>query len=85
GKGDGMHEGPLEGCGADSQGAIGYTHQQPLQNELRRRGINKPVAPGVTQIAVDPDASTATWVTTVATDLLIPRRRSSFCRVCWRA
>jgi carbamate kinase len=40
-------------CGADSQGAIGYSLQQTLQNELYRRGIKKPVATVVTQVLVD--------------------------------
>src|SRR5512135_87120 len=52
-KAEGMHEIPLDVCGADSQGAIGYALQQNLQNELRRRGINKPVATVVTQVLVD--------------------------------
>jgi carbamate kinase len=50
---EGMHEVPLEVCGADSQGAIGYALQQTLQNELNRRGIQKSVATVVTQVAVD--------------------------------
>jgi carbamate kinase len=50
---EGMHEIPLEVCGADSQGAIGYALQQTLQNELNRRGIKKSVATVVTQVAVD--------------------------------
>ena len=50
---EGMHEVPLDVCGADSQGAIGYSLQQNLQNELHRRGINKPVATVVTQTLVD--------------------------------
>jgi carbamate kinase len=50
---EGMHEIPLEVCGADSQGAIGYALQQNLQNELRRRGLHKPVVTVVTQVAVD--------------------------------
>ena len=50
---EGMHEVPLEVCGADSQGAIGYALQQTLQNELIRRGIKKPVATVVTQVKVD--------------------------------
>lgn len=50
---EGMHEVPLEVCGADSQGAIGYALQQNLQNELNRRGIKKPVATVVTQVRVD--------------------------------
>jgi carbamate kinase len=52
---EGMHEIPLEVCGADSQGAIGYALQQTLQNELNRRKIKKSVATVVTQVAVDAD------------------------------
>ena len=52
-KAEGMHEVPLDVCGADTQGAIGYALQQNLQNELRRRGIKKPVATVVTQVLVD--------------------------------
>jgi len=52
---EGMHEVPLDVCGADSQGAIGYALQQTLQNELYRRGIRKPVATVVTQVRVDQD------------------------------
>jgi len=48
-----MHEVPLEVCGADSQGAIGYALQQTLQNELKRRGIKKSVVTVVTQVLVD--------------------------------
>ncbi len=50
---EGMHEVPLDVCGADSQGAIGYALQQNLQNELYRRKINKSVATVVTQVLVD--------------------------------
>ncbi len=50
---EGMHEVPLDVCGADSQGAIGYALQQTLQNELYRRSIQKPVATVVTQVLVD--------------------------------
>ncbi|HUV27417.1 MAG TPA: carbamate kinase [Anaerolineales bacterium] len=50
---EGMHELPLDVCGADSQGAIGYSLQQNLQNELQRRGVDKPVATVVTQVLVD--------------------------------
>jgi carbamate kinase len=50
---EGMHEVPLDVCGADSQGAIGYALQQNLQNELYRRGIKKNVATVVTQVLVD--------------------------------
>lgn len=50
---EGMHEVPLDVCGADTQGAIGYALQQNLQNELYRRGIQKNVATIVTQVLVD--------------------------------
>jgi carbamate kinase len=49
----GMHEVPLDVCGADSQGAIGYALQQNLQNELYRRGSPKPVVTVITQVLVD--------------------------------
>jgi carbamate kinase len=44
---------PLDVCGADSQGGIGYMMQNLLQNELRRTGIERPVVTLVTQIVVD--------------------------------
>ena len=44
---------PLDVCGADSQGGIGYMMQQSLQNELHREGIDRTVATVVTQIVVD--------------------------------
>ncbi len=50
---EGMHEVPLDACGADSQGAIGYALQQTLQNEFRHRGIQKNVATIVTQVLVN--------------------------------
>jgi carbamate kinase len=50
---EGLHEVPLDVCGADSQGAIGYSLQQTLQNELHRRGVKKPVATVITQVLVD--------------------------------
>src|SRR5512136_1580865 len=50
---EGMHEVPLDVCGADSQGAIGYALQQTLQNELFQRKINKNVATVITQVLVD--------------------------------
>jgi carbamate kinase len=52
---EGMHEVPLDVCGADSQGAIGYALQQSLQNWLFTRGIRKDVATVVTQVLVDRD------------------------------
>jgi len=50
---EGMHEVPLDVCGADSQGAIGYSLQQTIHNELRKRGIDKPAATIITQVRVD--------------------------------
>jgi len=44
---------PLDVCGADSQGGIGYMMQQALDNELRRIGIQRPVTTLVTQVIVD--------------------------------
>lgn len=48
-----LHDVPLDVCGADTQGAIGYALQQNLQNHLARLGINKPVATVVTQVQVN--------------------------------
>lgn len=50
---EGLHEVPLEVCVADTQGAIGYSLQQNLQNELFRRGIKKPTVTVVTQVLVE--------------------------------
>jgi carbamate kinase len=44
---------PLDVCGADSQGGIGYMMQQALDNELKRLGIQRPVTTIVTQVVVD--------------------------------
>lgn len=52
---EGMHEVPLDVCGADSQGAIGYALQQNLQNTLYQRGIRKKVVTVITQTLVDKD------------------------------
>ncbi len=49
----GMHEVPLDVCGADSQGAIGYALQQNLYNEFKKRGMQKAAATVVTQVLVD--------------------------------
>jgi len=53
-----LHEVPLDACGADSQGSIGYALAQNLQNDLHRRGIDRPVVAVVTQteVAVDDPA-----------------------------
>jgi len=44
---------PLDVCGADSQGGIGYMMQQSLQNELRRLELDRTVVTVVTQIVVN--------------------------------
>jgi carbamate kinase len=51
----GMHEVPLDACGADSQGAIGYALQQNLRNAFDERGIDKTAATVITQVRVDAD------------------------------
>ncbi len=51
----GMHEVPLDACGADSQGAIGYALQQNLRNAFGHRGIQKTAATVITQVRVDAD------------------------------
>lgn len=50
---EGMHEVPLDVCGADTQGAIGYELQQALQNVLYHRALRKNVATIITQTLVD--------------------------------
>lgn len=50
-----LHEVPLDFCGADTQGAIGYMLQQNLYNEFRRRDIKKQATTIVTQVLVDRD------------------------------
>jgi carbamate kinase len=44
---------PLDICGADTQGAIGYMIEMALLNEFRRRGIDKKVTAVVTKVVVD--------------------------------
>jgi carbamate kinase len=44
---------PLDICGADTQGAIGYMIEKALLNEFRKRGIDKKVTAVVTQTIVD--------------------------------
>jgi carbamate kinase len=44
---------PLDVCGADSQGGIGYMMQQSLQNELHRIRLDRAVVTIVTQVIVD--------------------------------
>lgn len=46
---------PLDICGADTQGAIGYMIEKALLNEFRRRGLAKKISAVVTQMLVDRD------------------------------
>jgi carbamate kinase len=48
-----LHPVPLDYCGADTQGAIGYMFQQALYNEFRHRGMANQAATVVTQVLVD--------------------------------
>ena len=50
---EGVHEVPLDVCGADTQGATGYGLQQNLYNEFLVRGIKKQVATIITQVEVN--------------------------------
>jgi carbamate kinase len=50
-----LHEVPLDACGADSQGAIGYALQQNMRNHLLAKGIDRLVATVVTQVEVSPE------------------------------
>jgi carbamate kinase len=50
-----LHEVPLDVCGADTQGAIGYALQQNLHNEFLRRGLAKRAVTVVTQVEVAAD------------------------------
>jgi len=49
----GMSFVPLERCDADTQGGIGYQIQQALDNEFKKRGIDKKAVAVVTQVIVD--------------------------------
>jgi len=44
---------PLDACGAETQGFIGYMIQQVLRNELKARGIDKFVVTIITRVIVD--------------------------------
>lgn len=48
-----LHEVPLDSCGADTQGAIGYMFQRALHNEFKRRRLARQAATVVTQTLVD--------------------------------
>ncbi len=44
---------PLDACGAETQGFIGYMIQQALRNVLKSRGVDKYVVTVVTRVIVD--------------------------------
>ena len=46
---------PLDVCGAQSQGMIGYMFQQSLENILKEHRIDKPVVTLLTQTLVHPE------------------------------
>jgi len=50
-----LHEVPLDVCGADTQGAIGYELQQSLGNDFRRMGLDRQAVTVVTQVEVARD------------------------------
>ena len=52
-----VHPQPLDVCGAQTQGMLGYALQQSLDNRLKERGINKKVTTVLTQVVVDDSCS----------------------------
>lgn len=46
---------PMDACGADTQGTIGYMIQQPLYNKFKVKNINKKAVTIVTQVKIDKD------------------------------
>jgi len=50
-----LHEVPLDVCGADSQGAIGYALVQNLESDFRRLGLDRHAVAVVTQMEVAAD------------------------------
>jgi carbamate kinase len=50
-----LHEIPLDVCGADTQGAIGYSLQQNLYNQFQQMGMNNHAVTVVTQVEVAAD------------------------------
>jgi carbamate kinase len=46
---------PMDVCGAQSQGSIGYMLEQSMANHLRKRRLDVPVVTVLTQVAVSPD------------------------------
>ena len=74
-----LHEVPLDVCGADTQGAIGYALQQNLHNDFARLGMDKHAVTVVTQVEVDPDdpafASPSKPIGSYLDEALATRRR----------
>jgi carbamate kinase len=50
-----LHEVPLDVCGADSQGAIGYALAQNLENDFERLALDRHAVAVVTQVEVSAD------------------------------
>ncbi|MBW8011317.1 MAG: carbamate kinase [Chloroflexi bacterium] len=50
-----LHPVPLDYCGADTQGAIGYMFQRSLRNEFKNREMDKLAVTVVTQVQVNAD------------------------------
>jgi carbamate kinase len=48
-----VHPQPLDVCGAQTQGLIGYLLQQSIDNRLKEKGMNKQVVTILTQVIVD--------------------------------
>jgi carbamate kinase len=48
-----VHPQPLDVCGAQTQGLIGYLLQQSIDNRLKEKGMNKQVVTLLTQVLVD--------------------------------
>lgn len=48
-----VHPQPLDVCGAQTQGMLGYSLQQSIDNRLKEKGINKQVVTILTQVLVD--------------------------------
>lgn len=44
---------PLDVCGAETQGSLGYMIQQSLFNKMKERGIEKNIVTVITQVVVD--------------------------------
>jgi len=46
---------PMDACGAETQGFIGYMIQQGLRNEMKKRGMDKYAVTVITRMLVDKD------------------------------